>query len=179
MYNTYRLVALFLCSAWPLYAFSFRFLCTACCHLYAAKGHDLTQLHNAVAMGDGLILCRRLIQVRLLSGRFVEIFDRFSYCFAFEICQLVSPFYGDTTPCAILAWHFVFVTENRKQPMPINTTVLAYRMFLTIPACRAALCIHCIHFADVAYLCNLLQRDMNTAYYACNCLVVVGQAIGL
>ena len=60
------------------------------------------QLHYAVAKGYGAILRWLLIQVRNMLGSFVDIFDRFNYCFALEICPLVLPFDGDTTPRATL-----------------------------------------------------------------------------
>ena len=50
--------------------------------------------------GYGAILRWLLIQVRNLLGSFVEIFDRFNYCFVLEICPLVLPFDRDTTPRA-------------------------------------------------------------------------------
>ena len=68
------------------------------------------QLHYAFAKGYGAILRWLLIQVRNLFGSFVEIFHSTDLIivFASEICPLVLPFDGDTTPHATLVRHFVF-----------------------------------------------------------------------
>ena len=98
---------------------------------------NFRQLHYAVAKGYGAILRWLLIQVRNLLGSFVEIFDRFNYCFGLEICPLVLPFDGDNTACDAVTFCFSLkaVTHVDYLTWP-NTFVTTLHAEL--------LCTHCV-----------------------------------